>query len=259
MAQRFDEEGIQVTWDLFHDAFLENYFPEDCRGKKEVELLELKQRNGNVAEYAARFQELIKPDIKAIGYQQITRFEELVNKSRIYDEDCRESALHYKALNEKKGKYHGKPYDDKMKKVGHDGKPSGGGSSASVKCYNCGVEGHRVVDCPKEKVTCLKCEQDHISAKCDKPKKEQANGNVFALSSVDATIDDRLIQVCIPLEQLDVILGMNWLEFNRVHNNCFNRTVIFLEIGVKEDLFLSAKQVDESVQDGAELFMFWQP
>ncbi|XP_058741141.1 uncharacterized protein LOC131613493 [Vicia villosa] len=26
-AQRFDEEGMEVTWALFHDAYLENYFP----------------------------------------------------------------------------------------------------------------------------------------------------------------------------------------------------------------------------------------
>ncbi|XP_050897172.1 uncharacterized protein LOC127103988 [Lathyrus oleraceus] len=85
-----------------------------------------KQGNGTVAEYAAKFEEFIKfcphyntanaerskclkfvnglrPDIKkAIGYQQITRFSELVNKSRIYDEDCRESASHYKSLHNKK-------------------------------------------------------------------------------------------------------------------------------------------------------------
>ncbi|XP_058769561.1 uncharacterized protein LOC131643369 [Vicia villosa] len=104
-TQRFEEEGIQITWDLFCDAFLENYFPEDVRGKKEVEFLEMKQGNGTVAEYTARFQELIKycphynimnaerskclkflnglrHDIKkAIGYQHITRFAKLVNKS----------------------------------------------------------------------------------------------------------------------------------------------------------------------------------
>ncbi|XP_058760882.1 uncharacterized protein LOC131634252 [Vicia villosa] len=60
IVQRFDEEGIKVTWALFRDAFLENYFPEDVHGKKEVEFLELKQGNGIVAEYAAKFQELIK-------------------------------------------------------------------------------------------------------------------------------------------------------------------------------------------------------
>ncbi|XP_058741293.1 uncharacterized protein LOC131613662, partial [Vicia villosa] len=219
------------------------------------------------------------------------------------------------------------------------------------RCFKCGGEGHRAVDCGKDSVTCFKCgkighkankcgvgssvtcyncgEQGHISTKCDKPKKEQAKGKVFALSGAEASTDDRLIQgtcfingtpliaiidtgathsfisldcakrlnlvlsdmrrsmvidtpamgsvstsfvclncplsifgrdfgidlVCLPLEQLDVILGMNWLEFNRVYINCFDKTVIFREISVKEDLFLSAKQVGESVQDGAELFM----
>ncbi|XP_058765344.1 uncharacterized protein LOC131638813 [Vicia villosa] len=158
-AQRFEEEGIQITWDLFRDAFLENYFPKYCRGKKEVEFLKLKQGNGTVAEYATKFQELIKycphynimnaerskclkflnslrHDIKkAIDYQMITRFAELFNKSRIYDEDSRESASHYKASNDGKGKgqYRGKPYDDKKKKSGYGGKPSGGGTSAPVK------------------------------------------------------------------------------------------------------------------------------
>ena len=36
--------------------------------------------------------------------------------------------------------------------------------------------------------------------------------------------------VCLPLVQIDVILGMNWLVFNRVSINCFDKTVIFPEI-----------------------------
>ncbi|XP_058772200.1 uncharacterized protein LOC131646046 [Vicia villosa] len=124
-AQRFCDDGTVVTWEIFHEAFLEKYFPEDVRGKKEVEFLELKQGNGTVAVYAAKFEELIKfcphynttnaekskclkfvnglrPDIKkAISYQQIARFSELVNKSRIYDEDSRDSTAYFKSLNEK--------------------------------------------------------------------------------------------------------------------------------------------------------------
>lgn len=49
-----------MTWELFRDAFLEKYFPEDVRGKKEIEFLELNQVNGIVAEYAVKFEELIK-------------------------------------------------------------------------------------------------------------------------------------------------------------------------------------------------------
>lgn len=33
-VQRFDEDGIEVTWVLFRDAFLEKYFPEDVHGNK---------------------------------------------------------------------------------------------------------------------------------------------------------------------------------------------------------------------------------
>jgi hypothetical protein len=372
--QRFEEDNIEVTWTLFRDTFLENYFPEDCRGKKEVEFLELKQGNGTVADYAARFQELIKycphyntanaerskclkfvnglrHDIKkAIGYQQITRFTELVNKSRIYDEDSRESASVYKSL-KGKNQDRGKPYDDKRRQSSVGKKPSGGVSSIPLKCFKCGVEGHRATECSRDSgkcfncgrighranqcrvgsnVTCFNCgEKGHISSQCDKPKKEQVKGKVFALSGAETTTDDRLIQgtcfingtpliaiidtgathsfisldcakrlnlilsdmrrsmiidtpamgsvstsyvclncplsifgrdfgidlVCLPLEQLDVILGMNWLKVNRVYINCFEKTVIFPEVDAKEDWCVSAKQVDESVQDGAELFM----
>jgi hypothetical protein len=58
--QRFEDDGVEVTWELFKDAFLEKYYPEDLRGKKEIEFLELKQGNGTVAEYAVKFEELIK-------------------------------------------------------------------------------------------------------------------------------------------------------------------------------------------------------
>ncbi|XP_058784136.1 uncharacterized protein LOC131658904 [Vicia villosa] len=125
--QRFEEDGIEVTWDLFRDVFLVNYFPEDCRGKKEVEFLELKQGNGTVAVYAAKFQELIKycPHYNT------------ANAERSKSTNCR------------------------------------GGSN--VTCFNCGEKGH-------------------VSTKCDKQKKEQAKGKVFALSGAGATSDERLIQ-----------------------------------------------------------------
>lgn len=61
--------------------------------------------------------------------------------------------------------------------------------------------------------------------------------------------------VCLPLYQLDVILGMNWLDFNRVHINCFAKTAIFPEDENEDILFLSARQVKESVEDGVILFM----
>ncbi|XP_058776781.1 uncharacterized protein LOC131651130 [Vicia villosa] len=114
--------------------------------------------------------------------------------------------------------------------------------------------------------------------RCEKPKKDQGKGKVFALSGSETAAEDRLIQVTtsficlncqlsifsrdfdidqvgLPLDKPDVNLGMNWLEYNHVYINSFDKTVIFPEIGVEEDLFLSAKQVNEYVQGGVVLFM----
>ena len=38
-VQGFNEDDIEVTRALFRDAFLEKYFPEDVRGKKEMDSL----------------------------------------------------------------------------------------------------------------------------------------------------------------------------------------------------------------------------
>jgi len=98
-----EQDGTEVTWDVFRREFLDRYFPEDVRGKKEIEFLELKQGDMSVTEYAAKFVELAKfyphytpdtaeflkcikfenglrADIKrVIGYQKIRNFFELVS------------------------------------------------------------------------------------------------------------------------------------------------------------------------------------
>lgn len=61
--------------------------------------------------------------------------------------------------------------------------------------------------------------------------------------------------VSLTLNELDVILGMNWLEFNHVHINCFNKSMLFLEIDGDEGMFVCAKQVNEIVNDGAQVFV----
>lgn len=63
----------------------------------------------------------------------------------------------------------------------------------------------------------------------------------------------RIELVYLPLNQLDVILGMNWLEFNHVHISCFDKTMMFPEIGEIGDLMFS-KQVEEFLKDGAHVF-----
>lgn len=56
MGQRLKTVGIDITWVVSRAHFLEKYFPEDVRSKKEIKSLELNQGNMIVVEYAARFE-----------------------------------------------------------------------------------------------------------------------------------------------------------------------------------------------------------
>jgi len=108
-----EDEGRQITWEVFKQKFLEKYFPEDLRRRKEVEFLNLRQGIMSVGEYAAKFDELskfcpyfhdrvderfccskfesgLRPDIKqAVGYLEISSFPTLVNRCRIYEDDTK--------------------------------------------------------------------------------------------------------------------------------------------------------------------------
>ncbi|XP_058768114.1 uncharacterized protein LOC131641829 [Vicia villosa] len=87
-----------------------------------------------------------------------------------------------------------------------------------------------------------------------------ANGSVTTnfVSGCPLTIFGKIFVmdlVCLPLHQIDVILGMNWLEFNYVHINCYSKTARFPDFEDGGELmFLSAKQVGELVKDKASLF-----
>lgn len=49
---------------------------------------------------------------------------------------------------------------------------------------------------------------------------------------------------------MDVIMGMNWLEFNHVYINCYNKNLWFLALEDKqEDDFISAKELKELLKD----------
>lgn len=51
-----------------------------------------------------KFENGLRPEIKqGIVYQDICRFPTLLNKCRIYDEDCKARSAHYKSISERKG------------------------------------------------------------------------------------------------------------------------------------------------------------
>ncbi|XP_058733088.1 uncharacterized protein LOC131604680 [Vicia villosa] len=61
--------------------------------------------------------------------------------------------------------------------------------------------------------------------------------------------------ICLPLRDLDVILGINWLEFNHVHIICYNKYVRFVFPIEEEEMgLLSARKMEEVLQDEAQVF-----
>ncbi|XP_045791768.1 uncharacterized protein LOC123886495 [Trifolium pratense] len=59
--------------------------------------------------------------------------------------------------------------------------------------------------------------------------------------------------VCIQLSGIDVIFGMNWLIFNRVHINCCEKTVVFPKPEESSHL-MSRKEVVESLKEPVEVY-----
>ncbi|XP_058725988.1 uncharacterized protein LOC131597300 [Vicia villosa] len=178
--QRLEAAGEEITWDVFRRELLRKYYPESVRGKKEIEFHELKQ--GNMS--------------KAIGYQQIRVFPNLVDSCRIFEED---NAAHYKIVSDRRGRQNqqrGKPYDTPAGKGKQRAVPgqrtSGGGAPAPIvcfkcgkaghkstyctndvkKCFRCGKIGHTMSECRHKEVVCFNCgEEGHIGSQCQKPKK----------------------------------------------------------------------------------------
>lgn len=53
-------------------------------------------------------------------------------------------------------------------------------------------------------------------------------------------------------------LGMNWLEFNHVYINCYNKLVRFLTPGEEEEVgFLSTRDPKELLEEEAQMFVLF--
>ncbi|XP_050918830.1 uncharacterized protein LOC127136295 [Lathyrus oleraceus] len=165
-CQRMKDEDIEVTWTVFRAEFLKKYFPEDVRSKKVIQFLGMKQGNSIVAEYVAKFEELVKfcpyyntaasEGSKCIKFESGLRPE--IKQNIRYQEICRFSVLEF---------------GDRISEC----------KSTKVNCFKCGKADHRAAECKTNTLTCYNYgEQGHISNQFQKPKKAQFEGKRFSLS-----------------------------------------------------------------------------
>ena len=64
----------------------------------------------------------------------------------------------------------------------------------------------------------------------------------------------RLNLICLPLEGLDVILGMDWLFANHILIDCNEKKVLFPS-SEDEDLLMSSQHVDRAIKEGSQCFL----
>ena len=55
-----EESQVEITLDIFKEAFYQKYFLVSVQNAKELEFMQLCQGNSNVSEYIAKFEELYK-------------------------------------------------------------------------------------------------------------------------------------------------------------------------------------------------------
>ncbi|XP_058763723.1 uncharacterized protein LOC131637155 [Vicia villosa] len=231
----------------------------------------------------------------AIGYQKIHNFPDLVDSCRIYEEDNNAHYKILSEKRDGKGKQKvaegqrtsggDPPACVVCFKYGKPGHKSNACTAEVKRCFLYGKAGHTIVDCKHKEVICFNCgEEGHISSQFQKPKKAQAGGKMFALAGTPTAAEDRLIRdtskgsvitslvclkcplsifdrdfavdlVCLLLHGLDVILGMNWLEYNYVHINCYNKSVRFSTPDEEEETgLLSARQLRKLMQEETQVF-----
>ncbi|XP_050892138.1 uncharacterized protein LOC127097682 [Lathyrus oleraceus] len=269
--QRLEAVVIEIAWVVFRVHFLEKYFLEDVRSKKEIEFLELKQGNMIVVEYAAKFEKLVKfyPHYNGLVVKgsKCIKFEsglrpEIKQGIGIYDEDNKARSTHYKSMSERRGKnqYYGKSYSA-LADRGKQKNPSYEETRASVKCFKCGELGR----CANEYMNNI------MSTNYQKSKKFQSRGKVFALSGSETNSSDRLIrsmyfinstpQIAIidmgrthPFILLDYVerCGLN-LSF-MVGSMIVDTPTLGL-FDASDELFVSTKQVDEFIKDDTKVFL----
>lgn len=65
--------------------------------------------------------------------------------------------------------------------------------------------------------------------------------------------------ICFPLSQLDVILGMTWIELNHVQINYFDNTMLFSKLEENTDSrFLFVGQVEMTLRENDQVLMMFE-
>ncbi|XP_027364503.1 uncharacterized protein LOC113871606 [Abrus precatorius] len=244
--QQLVTDGTAIDWPTFRCRFLEKYFPEDLRRRKELEFLNLKQGSTSVGEYAAKFDELSR-----------------CGQQGHYSSSCH-LARNDAGGNDKGRNWNGNRSNSGQNQTGNRRQPNPTNSTNPSRRPNMrgcvytmsGIEATHSDDliqcaCVINGVS-LRVLYDSggthsfISNDCVRQLKlpiSLMTGNLIVSTLAGPSIATSLVcrdcriylegqeflvnLICLPLSDLDVILGMDWLSANHVMLDCPNKKLAF--------------------------------
>ncbi|XP_057461053.1 uncharacterized protein LOC130751444 [Actinidia eriantha] len=195
--RRMQPEGVLASWQRFVEIFNDQYFPRIYRLQKEQEFMSLKKRMMSVAEFEEKFialsrfaPEMVRTEeLKCRRFEQEREVMEFQNrresfKKRRFDSGAgpsrqrssdvtatvEQSRAQTDAGSARPGNSRGGGNTRGRGSWRPPSRPNTAQSSATggIICYRCGVEGHRIRDCPMPWVDkCYQCGQPgHIARHC---------------------------------------------------------------------------------------------
>ncbi|GAU33777.1 hypothetical protein TSUD_393390 [Trifolium subterraneum] len=226
---------MEMTWANFRRLFIDHYIPESYRMSMERELIELKQGGKSVAEYTAKFNELVRyvadsddapteawkikkyrfglrADITHdVSMQQVASLGELIQKS--YHAESGLEAMRKERFEVNQKKRDSGKYKEQLKPRGS---PSKGKQNFSPRtqqvCSECGFVHNG--ECMKGKGVCFHCKQPgHYKNECPKlhgsggsSGTTRSKGQVYSLDGEQARGNNALIVDICHLGQSEVVV-----------------------------------------------------
>ncbi|XP_049359583.1 uncharacterized protein LOC125824280 [Solanum verrucosum] len=165
-ANRLEKAG-PIEWEEFKESFLGKYFPLEKRECKIEDVINLRQGNMSVEDYALKFSMLSRysPSLVSNLREEMSRF--VTDVFDLVKEECRTTMLHGNMNISRLVVCAQSIEESKMTRMRKDLKRGGGGSqfakptcstcgkkhfgkclASTSGCYGCGKNDHKVRDCP---------------------------------------------------------------------------------------------------------------
>ncbi|GAU47719.1 hypothetical protein TSUD_285060 [Trifolium subterraneum] len=226
---------MEMTWTNFRRLFIDQYIPESYRLTMERELIDLKQRSKSVAEYTAKFNELVqyvadgddapteawkikkyrfglRADIAHdVSMQQVASLGELIQKS--YHAESSLEAVRKERFEVNQKKRDSGKYKEQLKPRGSPNKGKQGSSQRPQQaCSECGSVHNG--ECMKGKGVCFHCKQPgYYKNECPKlhgsggaSGTTRSKGRVYSLDGEQARGNNALIIDVCHLGQSEVVV-----------------------------------------------------